>query len=697
MPLAPADYLDRSPKLTEQERGDIASLLQLTPPHYLEFDRLVRQLSRVTQPLLDVLALFHEWHPKSRTVRQGFLTYVLHHVRQTNTLYWGWSQATWITVIDALPKRRDNAANTHTRSAPHYVLLYVAAYLFSETGPSPSSRGIPAQLMAEILFGSTVVQHVVDRVLQAREASGYTETPKGKGACVFVLNFALLFNRKPSLEALTPLTFDMLSGTEIGKREHGRLEQLRRVLMTLGSLPEERLQLVEERPSRQLFQDDEVADVHPQWVAWLRAFWRQTPISGQGRSAIIGAMLMACRWLGLRHPEITEPRLWTRELAIEYVAFVCHEATIYDYASPGRRHLFADYLKRRQGAPLKATGIRRRIDCVRSFFRSLQRYAYEVNGQQQPRLEINWKPVDAMAIPKYVRAQLQPNPRNIEEEAWLKLVWTACTLTAEMVQEIAKGTRMYPLPMVRAMALVWVTGCRRSDEIRRLSLECIGREWAPEMVDEHGVQLEPAEQVWYLHVPTNTYRGEFWSPIPEYTAEAILAWKALRPTKQPLIRDRKTRQLTAYLFQYREKLVGSEFLNDSLIPLLCKAAGLVDEQGILYRDALGPITSHRARASTAEYLKAMGMSPYDIGKLLGHTNPNQTLPWYLKENLHQLGRMYRKANPLDRTVHALLDTQAAGRGEPCVFYYLSDSPDGRPRMCGNPNFRLCYHQLQCIA
>jgi hypothetical protein len=43
----------------------------------------------------------------------------------------------------------------------------------------------------------------------------------------------------------------------------------------------------------------------------------------------------------------------------------------------------------------------------------------------------------------------------------------------------------------------------------------------------------------------------------------------------------------------------------------------------------------------------------------------------------------------------LLDTQAAGRGEPCVFYYLSDSPDGRPRMCGNPNFRMCYHQLQC--
>ena len=152
---------------------------------------------------------------------------------------------------------------------------------------------------------------------------------------------------------------------------------------------------------------------------------------------------------------------------------MCHEATIYDYASPARRQLFADYLKRRQGAPLKATGIRKRIDCVRSFFRYLQKYAYEVNGHLQPRLEINWNPVDALALPKYVRAQLQPNPRNIEEEAWLKLVWTACTLNAEMVQDIAPGTRMYPLPMVRAMALVWVTGCCRSDEIRRLPLECI--------------------------------------------------------------------------------------------------------------------------------------------------------------------------------------------------------------------------------
>jgi len=650
---------------------------------------------------MDVLALFQQRRPKSRVFRHGFLKYVLRGVLQTNTLYWGWSSIIWASVIDALPKRSRGAvapgleADETTRSNPHYTLLHLAAFLFSDLLSLPKHRGFPAHMMGEILFGPEVLQTAIDRVVGARAARGYTETRKGKTAFVYALILALLANRNPHLEALTPATLSALVQTEIGEKERGRIEQLRRVLMTVGIFPEERQLMAKERPPKQLFQDALVVDVHPQWVAWLRALWQQTPISEHARHEIVGPMLMACRWLANRHPQITEPSHWTRELAIQYVAYVCNEATIYDYASPQRRQLFADHLKERQAEPLKATGIRKRIAGVRNFFRCLQKYSYEVNGQLEPRLHITWNPADALATPRYVVAQLQPNPRNIEEEAWLKLVWTACTLNAEMVRDIAAGTRMYPLPMVRAMALVWVTGCRRSDEIRRLPLECVRSEWAPEMVDERGVRLEPAEHLWYLLVPTNKFRGTFWTPIPQYTAEAILAWQAVRPKHQALVPDRKTGKPTEYVFQYRDKLVGKEFLNDSLIPLLCQAARLTDEQGKPYRDAVGSITSHRARASTAYYLKAMGMTPYDIGKLLGHTNPNRTLPWYLKENLHQLGRMYRKANPLDRTVQALLDTNAAAKGEPCVFYYLTESSEGRPRLCGNPNFRTCYHQLHC--
>ena len=30
-----------------------------------------------------------------------------------------------------------------------------------------------------------------------------------------------------------------------------------------------------------------------------------------------------------------------------------------------------------------------------------------------------------------------------------------------------------------------------------------------------------------------------------------------------------------------------------------------------------------------------------------------------------------------------------------MFYYLADGPDGRPRMCGNPHFSRCIHQMMC--
>src|SRR2546421_651679 len=40
-------------------------------------------------------------------------------------------------------------------------------------------------------------------------------------------------------------------------------------------------------------------------------------------------------------------------------------------------------------------------------------------------------------------------------------------------------------------------------------------------------------------------------------------------------------------------------------------------------------------------------------------------------------------------------SRESARQEPCVFYYLADGPDGRPRMCGNPHFSRCIHQMMC--
>src|SRR5260370_26560207 len=186
-----------------------------------------------------------------------------------------------------------------------------------------------------------------------------------------------------------------------------------------------------------------------------------------------------------------------------------------------------------------------------------------------------------------------------------------------------------------AACLIWVTAARRSDEIRRLSVGCVSREWAPEMLDEQGSQVEPAEELCYLRVPTNKMRGEFYVPIPSYVADAIEVWESVRPPNQQPLPDRKTHKLTNYLFQYRNELMGPTFLNDSAIPLLCKLAG------VSQTDIVGRITSHRALATTATWMRKMGMAPAAIGKLLVHTKPARSLPWYMREDKHRLWRVYR--------------------------------------------------------
>jgi len=61
-----------------------------------------------------------------------------------------------------------------------------------------------------------------------------------------------------------------------------------------------------------------------------------------------------------------------------------------------------------------------------------------------------------------------------------------------------------------------------------------------------------------------------------------------------------------FLFCCRGKRLSVNFINDSLIPLLCDVAG------VPVRDARGQITGHRGRASRATLLRRLGVDLADI-------------------------------------------------------------------------------------
>ena len=676
MPIPASNYPDRHPQLSEEEKN--LMLKYATAPEGTmsggRTKKLTDQLARFEIPFKDTMKLV----PHSSQQLAVNRRYLFSCMARTDTAFWAWSQETWIECIQAAPQK-------HGASGTRFLLLLLA-YLFCDflyIGPMT-----PYAPLANTVFGKATVDAEIEKVHAPLVAAGF-ET--GYRSRRWLCSLVLLVNRHPCIEALsaqTIATVNELLPTLSGRGAYDGqrlLSQLQTALSYLDILDEPVLVAAPADPKRFLsvWRNDPTVDAR--WVAWICAFYEQTPYQHERTIRRMSyQLLMAGRWLKQYHPDICEPDQWTEALANEYVTYTC-QALCGDLILPSNTKYiqFRDTPQR-----LGPASITHRLYAMRTFFSHLQRRFYIVNGEHRPKLQLSWLVHEALKTPDDIRAARQPNPKDIQEDTWFKLIWAACTLTKEKLDAVRR-TSWYPLAYVRAACLIWVTAARRSDEIRRLHLGCVRREWAPEMHDEHGHQIEPAEELCYLRIPTNKMRGDFYVPVPSYVADAVEVWESLRPPNQEPLPDRKTHKPTKYLFQYRGELMGKEFLNLHAIPLLCQIAG------VSQTDIVGRITSHRARATTATWMRKMGMAPVDIGKLLGHTDPLRSLPWYLREDKHHLGRAYRKANPLERYVAAILDTNAHARQEPCVFYYQADGPDGRPRMCGNPHFSRCIHQMMC--
>jgi hypothetical protein len=68
----------------------------------------------------------------------------------------------------------------------------------------------------------------------------------------------------------------------------------------------------------------------------------------------------------------------------------------------------------------------------------------------------------------------------------------------------------------------------------------------------------------------NKTQTSFTKPVDRLVGEAILAWEQERPVQLAAL-DPKTGEL---LFFYRGQRVGNTYLNQSVIPMLCRKAGI---------------------------------------------------------------------------------------------------------------------------
>ncbi len=157
--------------------------------------------------------------------------------------------------------------------------------------------------------------------------------------------------------------------------------------------------------------------------------------------------------------------------------------------------------------------------------------------------------------------------------------------------------------------------------------------------------------------------------------------------------DRRTRRLTNRLFAFRGKPVGKSIVNQRIIPLLCKISG------VPRADAIGRITSHRARSTIASQLynaeKPLGL--LELMEWLGHKKVDSVLA-YAKTSHKKMARAYSEADYFRRNIgritvllsREVIEGGGAAAGEPYKFYDLGHG------YCRYNFFSQCPHRMACV-
>lgn len=662
-PIDIARY-DRRPTVTPAERAAIEAIA-LRYPGWTKAQSALATLERLVRPLYDVLArcgCTHWW-------RHVAVRVIIGEMQRRGSAFWTWDEGEWAETIGV------TTAASRCRIGPHHNNVRqdvaVIAYLLGglrDLSPFFVYRGLQWIGLAGYIFGADALEAATGTVWAV--AAGWGYRPSARPDVRMTLAIALLDNRSPHLADLTLTGLAALRDRAYTKVMAENLDIVSRVLAHLGLLA---APLPRRRSAPVPFGERPAPDgVDPAWLDWVRRWHRAAvDLTAKVRDHYALALFRVGRWLAHTHPEVTSPAQWTYELAAECGEMV-QALTIGQYcALTDRRQYMGRY-----GQPLKPVPKVAVYVALRTFFTDLQ--------AEPCNLRRRFDPARAFRVPASIRRAIGPDPRAIDIRWWSMIVHAAVHLDETDLSRGPSGPQ-YPLALVRAVAIVWCYAALRSDEIRRLEVGCIRWQREDVTVAETG-DLLPKDAVCFLSIPVNKTDTSFPKAVNPLVGQAIAAWERERPADQPPLPDRKTGQLTDHLFRYRGRLIGESFINHTIIPMLCRRAGVPTA------DERGNITSHRARSTiaTALYNAPDGMTIWELMQWLGHKNPASTQQ-YARANPTKVAVAYEKAERTSRLVEVLVDHKADAGGDVKVYYVLGDHG-----LCGNAEWYTCIYRMACV-
>ena len=666
--------VDRPDTLTDEER----SSLQVIGPQGLRRNRARGGVPRRTAASWKVLvhlvepldavraALHHRDDVRHRRAGLYAVGLVLEHCLVLGRPWWAWSIEEWAGLLAGSAEAflAERSLPTETTVRPFVVAF---AYLVSGFDRFEQLGTFNRLHLAKLVFGADAVETTITEVAATLDAWGYRIPEVARHQLRGVVSQALLVNRSPLIEDLSTETFARLRGhPATGHYQLPILYALQRAVAALGHC---------DAPVRTGYNAVPVIEgADPAWTAWVERWHATSTLTPKVRRIVRTIMAKTGRWLAAEHPDITEPSQWTRATCAAWVAAV-DRMSVGDYVQ--RR----DALGAREGKPISPRTKAHILMATRTFFRDCQEWEW---------IARRFDPSRALAVPRSVASLIATDPRAIADDLWAKLLWAGLNLEASDLPGNSADT-YYPMELIRAVTLAWLFSGLRSDEITRLRVGCVrwqhdGHRIAPDTPD-----VLAQDAVCLLDVPVHKTGTAFTKPVDPLLGQAIEAWQRLRPS-QPKRLDAKTAEEVDVLFSVRGQPVARNYLNRTIIPALCRKAGVPPA------DVRGRITSHRARSTIASqlYNAKEPMTLFELQTWLGHRSPVST-QHYAKISPTTLSKAYRDAGYFARnlrTIEVLLDRDAvtsgrAGNGEPWQHYDLGHG------YCSYSFFEQCPHRMAC--
>ncbi|MEU3343182.1 tyrosine-type recombinase/integrase [Streptomyces sp. NPDC006668] len=668
-PIDPSRY-DRSSAVRPAERRAIAELglvnLRRLAPHDSGAPGW-RAIRRLLRPIDDAAAVLHEpVTPHRRRARLDAAAVLLLRCAETGRSYWAWSGEEWAGLLgkDLASFRTSVPAWAEAAARPQ---LAAHAFLLGGFADFYKLGKFGRLALAWRVFGRDRVDGEIHRIRTVLAGWGYQLGREDDQLLPMVVCQVLLLNRSPHLEDLTTILFERIRADRLLPAARGNtLHAMQRAVAELGLC---------DPPQRMTGRHSTRASGgSPVWAAWVERWYDTSTLTPHTRRNLRATLFKAGRWIEAEHPEAADPADWTRKTCATWVAAV-------------DRMKVGDYLQRtasltdRLGKPMEAPSKAGHLTAVRTFFRDLQEW------ELIPR---RFDPQRALGTPRSIAALLGPDPRVIADDIWAKLMWAGLNLTEDDLPQAQAGN-FYPLELVRAITLTWLFSGQRSDEIARLRTGCIRWEHDGSVITGDSQKVLARDAVCLLDVPTHKTGTAFTKPVDPILGQALDAWQAIRPS-QPKFTDRRTGELVDPLFAFRARKVSSVYINNTVIPMLCRKAG------VPAADVRGNITSHRARSTIASllYNAKEPMTLFELQAWLGHRSPQST-QFYAKISPTTLTRAYDDAGYFSRnvrTIEVLVDrgavtSGAAASGEPWQHYDLGHG------YCTYTFFEQCQHRMAC--